>query len=126
MPSIFEIGGATVELTKAALDAAELRHLVLANNVANAGSVGFIPQRVTFEEHLPRFTGAQMATGSSMAIPQAQIDADIPAGTGIPAQVMLDFESAKIAQNVVHYQALVRGLGKRMDILALAISDGRR
>jgi flagellar basal-body rod protein FlgB len=38
----------------------------------------------------------------------------------------VDVEMLALSQNTVHYQALVRALGKHLSILGAAISEGRR
>jgi flagellar basal-body rod protein FlgB len=90
-----------------ALDAASLRHRVIAHNIANVNTAGFAPLRVRFEESF----GAALQ-------PVVERDA--------AARVELDVEVMLLAQNAVHYQAVLRGLGKHFSILNAAISEGKR
>jgi flagellar basal-body rod protein FlgB len=45
---------------------------------------------------------------------------------GLSPKVLLDLQVARMAQNGVHYQALVAGLTKHFAILSTAVSDGRK
>lgn len=115
----------TTALLKLALDGAALRHQAIAANIANATTPGYQPVRVSFEEQLEQLRrrldgGEPLQRASAELAPQ--VEADGSAGD----RVAVDLQAAELAQNVVHYQALVRGLNKRMSILAAAINEGRR
>lgn len=109
-----------------ALDAASLRQQVIAANIANAGSVGFVPQRVSFEAQL-----AELARGNASQartpLPELQVrlEPDL-AGDGLPRDVKVDTEVAALAENSLHYQALVRGLNRHLSVLSSAVSEGKR
>jgi flagellar basal-body rod protein FlgB len=119
----------TTDLVKLALDAASMRHLAISHNIANVNTPGFAPARVDFESQL----GAARA-----ALRQGQpLDATMLAGVrpvthrsavpeGADRTAMLDMEVAAMAQNTVHYESLLKALGKQMSILASAISEGKR
>lgn len=125
---IAALSGATGEALMLALDAAALRHQAIANNIANASTPGYLPLKVNFEEQLGAFR-------QSLAGPDAQVRQTLqgvhgfieqePAGVG-GAGVMLDMEVAKLSQNVVHYQSLLRALGNQMSIMSMAINEGKR
>ena len=85
-----------------ALDAASLRQQAIATNIANANAIGYVPQRVSFEDQL----------------------AD--ARRGLAQSGRLDAEAADMARNAVHYQALVKGLSRHFAILSMAAGDGRK
>jgi flagellar basal-body rod protein FlgB len=126
MADLVELAGPVTALTRAALDAAELRNFVLANNIANANAPGFVPLRVAFEERLQNLWRGDGPPFAAIAEwPRAEVEADQDPVTGIPAQVLVDMEAAKVAQNSVHYQALLKALGVRMDTLTLAVTGGR-
>ena len=115
-----------------ALDVAALRHQVIAQNIANASADNYARQRVDFD--------AQMRAARSQLDDRGRLEsADLtpviagntPVQTvmgpnGDPAPVQLDIEVADMAQNAVHYQALLKGLSRHMGILSLAVSDGKR
>ena len=115
-----------------ALDAATLRHQTIANNIANANTEGFVPQRVNFEAYVKDARreldergrlDAQSITTLSGSKPLLE---PLLTAAGLPAKVQLDTEVANMAQNAVHYQALIKGLSRQMSILATAVSDGKR
>lgn len=125
-----ELSGVTTEVVKLALDAAGLRHQAIANNIANANTPGYVPLRVNFEEQLDALRhglgGSETALKSALGGVKAFIEQDVSSAGSGAANIMLDMEAVKLSQNVVHYQSLLRGLGKQMSILSAAINDGRR
>ena len=127
---INEIESVTVNLVKLALDAANMRHQAIANNIANANSSGYAPLTVNFDEQLENLRTSLQSRqridpeklhGIKPFIEEQQIL--LGGGT---TKVMLDMEVAKLSQNVVHYQALLRGLSKSMSIVSVAINEGKR
>lgn len=121
------ISGQTGALLLAALDAAQLRHQVHALNIANANVAGYQPVRANFGDELARLRAAAQSGAlapGDRAEPQVEpaVDAD-----GTPAQrVEIDLEAAEISRNTLHYQALLRGLGKHLALMSAAIGDTRR
>ena len=112
-----------------ALDAASLRQQVIATNIANANAVGYVPQRVSFEDQLSDARQSLAQSGRLDAFALSQVSARIePAADnlGATAQVQLDSEAADMARNAVHYQALVKGLSRHFAILSMAAGDGRK
>jgi len=110
-----------VSLVGLALDAAALRHQAIANNIANAGSAGYTPLKVNFEEQLAFARGGLHPSGAPMHV-QPFLELDAMGQT----TVVLDMEMVKLAQNTVHYQSLLKALDKRVSILSAAINEGRR
>jgi flagellar basal-body rod protein FlgB len=120
----------TTSILSAALDAANLRQQVIAANIANANRSDYVAQRASFEA-----TFAGLMPGSAVKphdeapaggldlrmrlIPDLGID-------GAPRAVQLDSEVGALAQNTVHYEALVKGLSKYLSVMASAASDGKR
>lgn len=115
-----------------ALDAATLRHQVIANNIANANTEGFAARKVDFAAYLQEARQVLQQTGQLDAISLRSLAAGRAAvelrlgPDGKPAPVRLDEEMADMAQNAVHYQALVRALSRQLSIVALAAADGKR
>ena len=98
-------------MAKLALDAASLRHQAIAHNIANLHSEGYAPLGVRFDVRLA-------AARRSYARPELVMD---------PTQaVQADGEMVKLAQNTLHYQALIRALGRQMSILGDAIGGQGR
>jgi flagellar basal-body rod protein FlgB len=124
---ILGIDKLTLSLVTLALDAASMRHNTIANNIANAGSEGYQPQRVNFEEQL----GAAGA-GSATRVSEATLAGVRPFVEPAPVAdksgtaVMIDMEMVKLAQNTLLYRSILTGLGKKMGILSYVLTEGRR
>ena len=119
----------TTNLVKLALDAASMRHLAIAHNIANVNTPGFAPARVDFESQLGAARvalqqGQPLDASMFAGVRPVTLRADVPAG--VDRTAMLDMEVAAMAENTVHYESLLKALGKQMSILASAISEGKR
>lgn len=115
----------TSAVMKLALDGAALRHQALASNIANAQTPGYTPLKVSFESELGRArerlaAGEDPGTVLADALPQMTEE---EAGAGA---LPVDMQVAQLAQNVVQYQALLKGWSKRTAILSAAINEGKR
>jgi flagellar basal-body rod protein FlgB len=122
----------TITSLSLALDVAALRHQTIANNIANANTEGFSPQRVGFDayfkdarQQLNERGRLDLQTLDSMSTTRPSIGPLLGAA-GLPVKVQLDVEVAEMAQNAVQYQALIKGLSRYMSVLSSAVSDGRR
>ena len=114
----------TSALMRLALDGAALRHQALASNIANAKLPGYVPLRVPFEAALGRARERLAAHEDASAV---LADA-APALSEDPsaAAASVDMQVAELAQNVLQYQALLKGWSKRVAILSTAIHEGKR
>lgn len=119
----------TSTMLKLALDAASLNHQAIAHNIANVGTQGYRPARVNFAQQLDavRQTLEQggsvrpdMLRGVLPVIERPALAAD---GERVAT---LDMETARLAENTVHYQALLKATGMRLSTLASAISEGKK
>lgn len=115
----------TNSLMKLALDGAAMRHQAIAANIANATTRGYAPVRVDFEHQL-QSARSRLEAGEGTASVADDFAASTVATSDAGATVAVDLEVAQLAQNVVQYQALLKGLSKRMSILAMAINEGKR
>src|SRR5215510_11462680 len=127
---IQEIDSVTMGVLRLALDAASLRHQVFAHNIANANMPDYAPVRVNFEE---QFDALRSALSQSQPIDRGLLEGvrpviaqDGPLTAGATSKVALDLEIARLAQNTVHYQALLRGVSKHLAILNTAVTEGKR
>jgi flagellar basal-body rod protein FlgB len=112
-----------------ALDAASLRQQAISANIANANTVGYVPQRVSFEDQLvdARRSMAQMGRIDAFALGDVRARMEsVVDNQGVLGQVQLDMEAADMARNAVQYQALVKGLSRHFAILSMAAGDGRK
>lgn len=114
-----EIQSQTLQTLSSALDIAQLRHQVIANNIANANTPGYGTKTVSFSATIEALK--EGGTGAGEAGVERVVDAN---GQAVPVQ--LDREMAKMAQNAVHFQALVKGVSRELSILASAVSEGKR
>lgn len=119
----------TMNLTTLALDAASMRHLALANNIANANTAGYAPASVNFEQQLGAARAA-LAEGRPLQTSMLRGVQPVLLRSAPAAEpdrtAALDAEVAAMAENTVHYQALLKGLNKHLSILSAAISEGKR
>lgn len=141
----------TLGTLERALDARLMRHNVLAGNLANAETPGFVPRDVDFGAAMAQAQAARSAPGATPAtgpvgdIPLAGAAGDIPltlAGSGpgpagspvVPVQgagagldgnaVDVDRALTALAENAIQYGATARAAGKKLAILRYAASDG--
>lgn len=126
-----ELNGVTSQLASLALDVASLRHEVIANNIANVQTDGYVAKRVSFEEHLIGLMGETRSSAQEShqiqqldELKQRLQSGDLVEGS-TDETVHLDTEMTKLAQNVIHYQSLLQALKGRGEILRMAISEGR-
>jgi flagellar basal-body rod protein FlgB len=91
-----------------ALDCLSLRAAVSAENIANAGTPGYRPLRVSFEKALIKAAGAGRAAVKALQPQIEQADASGPAG------LRLDLEVATASATAMRYAALVEILNRRM------------
>lgn len=126
------IEGITTAALSLALNAASLRHQAIATNIANASAEGYVSQRVNFDAYVQDARHALSERGRldgqtllNMADSKLTMEPVLDGG-GVPAKVQLDAEIAGMAQNTVHYQALLKGLSRHLSVLYSAASDGKR
>lgn len=125
----FQIEAVTTAALSLALQAAARRQEAIAANIANAGSVGAVPSDVAFDDQLEQARLELRATGSATPASLAEARPELQPlldAQGQPAEIRLDTETARLAGNALHYQALVQGLSRHLGLLALAASEGRR
>jgi len=109
----------SLQALSSALDVAQLRQQVIASNIANANTPGYATKRVSFSATLEALRDGGSATS------QAHVETLVDAG-GQPVPVQLDREVAEMAQNGVHFQALIKGVSRELSLLASAVSEGKR
>jgi flagellar basal-body rod protein FlgB len=103
-----------------ALDSLSTRQAYTAQNIANAGSPGYKPMRVTFEDSLR--AAASEGVGAIRDVEaKAEID---PAADS--SGVRLDLELATAAQTAKRYSALVELLSRQMALRHAMVTEGKR
>jgi len=142
MPGLWFDSGVTAILQRA-LDAASLRQSVIANNIANADTPGYVAQTVDFEQALhkalargPGQAGLRLAVTNPAHLGGAGVDGGLPeprvvvAATGRMRNdgntVDVDAEMANLAKNTIAYNALTSELAARLAMWRTVIEEGRR
>lgn len=113
----------TIPALGRALNAYALRHKTIAANIANAGTVGYVPKRVSFEEQLASDTGDQGALRGATTDPrhipigiasvtdaQPRVEDDKsgdPMASGVNG-VDIDQEMGELAKNQIRYKFAAR------------------
>jgi len=127
---IEDITGVTSKLISVALDAALLRHELIANNIANSSTPGYQAKRLSFEDQLSGFTNA-LERGERGSL-EGRIEAvrdSLQNGESLVVTengpVALDREMVKITENTLHYQALLKASNLQGSLLELAINGGK-
>ncbi len=126
---VLKVENLTAKGIGVALDTAIQRHQVIATNIANVNTVGYIPKQLSFSSQMSQmqslFDTARKGESPSFSelnlVVMPVLDSE-----GLPAKVELDTEVAAMAQNSLHYQSLVKALGRHYSILASAVSDGKK
>ena len=121
----------TVPALSLALDAAVMRQQVHASNIANVHTVGYVPQRLTFEAEMTRAWQSRGTSPDSTPKPgnllALHVRAEVAGHSGTAADpIHLDREVAAQAQNSMHYQVLLRGLNRHLSVLTSAVTEGKR
>lgn len=126
MKTIFD----TVDRLQETLDYHRERHTVLAGNVANVDTPGYVPFDLTLER-LPSQSpaAAQGGNGGPLAGPPPKPSTRLvysdPGAVGADGNaVSLERELAKIDANRIRYTATAELVSKRMALLKYAAGDG--
>jgi flagellar basal-body rod protein FlgB len=107
-----------------ALDAAQMRQQAIAQNIANVNTPGYRRIGVSFEQRI-----AQMTPDAARGTAPADLSyyrPKIEYATGTEGPVQLDQELADMSETVLHHQALLKALNKQLELIGLAINEGKR
>lgn len=113
----------TLQLVHRALDAGALRHQAIAQNIANANVAGTQALRVQFEELMGALP-ADLIAGPGVEAGDIPLPRVVTQGAGHP--IALDEEMSALSSNSLHYQALLKAMGRQLGILSLAAQEGHR
>jgi flagellar basal-body rod protein FlgB len=138
---IRDLFSSTLDVLHKTLDLRQQRHTVLASNIANAETPGFIAKDVRFEEalraaatppesppspplmrthpeHLPLLqpTSIRNVQGTLVVTPSDDVGHDLNT-------VSIDQEMAKLATNTFHYNASTEILSRAFDQLKRTVSE---
>lgn len=132
---------AAIQLLQNALNVSQLRQKVYANNIANVDTPGYKRQDVNFESLLAANMSEPGQSGfgqlyipipdmASLNMSQAlQVQPQVVTDTSTTVDnngnnVDVDAEMSKLAENQIHYNALVQDLQSRFSRLKNAIDGG--
>lgn len=102
------------------LDGLTARATGIAHNIANAGTLGYQPVRVRFEDAL-----VEAAALGPDAVSQVQPRLELDPHWDGTQNLRLDLEITDAAMTAARYNALVEILNRHIQLSALAISGGR-
>lgn len=118
-----------------ALDGTALQQRLIANNVANLETPGFIASHADFEDLLRSALAAERrprgrAHGSEPS-PLERVEPRIVRSSAEPVSangnnVDIEAEMTALSETVLRYEALTRLLKKKLQMVGTAIGDGRR
>jgi flagellar basal-body rod protein FlgB len=103
------------------LDAAALRHRVIAQNVANVNTPGYKRREVQFEADLAKALAAPDGTATSHVEPKVVFSEDGPKRVD-GNNVDIDREMNEMARNALLYQAAAQIIASRVASLRAAIA----
>ncbi|MER3416540.1 MAG: flagellar basal body rod protein FlgB [Gemmataceae bacterium] len=107
------------ELLTKMLDVALLRHRVLADNIANINTPGYLRKYVTFEQSLAR---ALSSSGNPYASKPAVLTDHATPGRVDGNNVDLDEEIGRLSKNALLYQLYMQILASRVATTRTAIT----
>jgi flagellar basal-body rod protein FlgB len=127
-------------LLEQAINAASVRHKVIADNIANVNTPGFKRSEVQFEEVLrqamdsPNRKIPMTATHERHIIPKSQGSPLSPQISVVNEtstradgnNVDIEIEMANMAKNSIYYDAAVQQLSRHYSSIKSAINEGRR
>lgn len=112
-------------LLSLALDASQMRQQAIAQNIANVNTPGYQRIGVSFEQRIAQLTSEHCRAAPSLT-DLAQYRPRIAAADGADGPVQLDQELAAMSETVLHHQALLKALNKHLELIGLAINEGKR
>lgn len=125
-------------ILQTALDASALRQQTISNNIANAETPRYQPQRVVFEDVLQaalserstfqgyRTDPRHLEIGTSKRLPRPVMKVDRTIHTNDENGVDLDYEMASLARNSIWYNALAQQLNHEFNLLKTVINGRGR
>lgn len=128
-----EIFDGTLELLRRGIVLSWTRHGLLASNIANVETPGFRPKDIDFQGELERALGkgVGLLRTDPRHLPAAVSgEVRILERGGVPNPdgnaVVLEEEAVQLAENYLHYMAMLRILQRKLDLLKYTIGEGGR
>ena len=110
------------------LDAAGMRHRIIADNIANVETPGFTRSEVAFESRLKQ--ALETTTGDDTMDQVQVLQPEVEADTLSPARpdgnnVLIDKEMTDLTKNTLRYEALVQLMNLKGAQVRSAINGGK-
>lgn len=119
------IDNSTTAMLGLAIDASVMRQQAIAQNIANASTPDYKRVSVSFESRMAAL--ASSAPGGTPSL--ADLSNYRPTFEYASAQdggIALDMELADMSETVLHHQVLLKALNKHLELIGLAINEGKR
>jgi flagellar basal-body rod protein FlgB len=111
------------------MDGLSMRHKVIANNIANVNTPGFIRSEVSFSDEMKKALSMNDTNSSLRQINdiniESQLDNKSPARSD-GNNVSIDKEMTDMSKNTLEYETLTRLLNMKFSLLQTAISEGKK
>ncbi len=123
----------TWEVVARSLKLRNLKHEVLASNVANVDTPGYIRKDVPFEKIMRAYLGKEglplkRTRPQHLAFPPGEVNpvVEVREEVGTPNNVSLEEEMSRLMENHLLYQATLQALIKEITLMRDAITEGGR
>lgn len=107
------------------LDGAGVRHRVIANNIANVETPGYVRSEVSFEDQLKQALQSSDTRVAERnlenAEPKVQADYSQPVGPN-GNNVSIDKEMADLTKNSLQYETMIQLMNMKISMLQTAVS----
>jgi flagellar basal-body rod protein FlgB len=113
-------------LLSLALDASQMRQQAIAQNIANVNTPGYQRIGVSFEQRIAQLTTEMNGRTAPSLAELSRYRPQIASADGADGPVQLDQELAAMSETVLHHQALLKALNKQLELIGLAINEGKR
>jgi flagellar basal-body rod protein FlgB len=120
------IDNSMTSLLGLAIDATVMRQQAIAQNIANVSTPGYQRVTVSFESRMAALAAGN-APGATPSL--ADLSNFRPAFeyASTPTDgIALDMEMADMSETVLHHQVLMKALNKHLELIGLAINEGKR
>ncbi len=120
----------TLAAVQAALDATALQQRVAASNLANLETPGYLARRVRFADTLRAALAAayrgEVSPAELLARTEASVIPDLTPPGPNGNNVQIERELTQLSEAGLRYEALVRLIRRKFQMLGTAIGDGRQ
>ena len=126
----------TSKLLSTVLDLRSVRQNIIAGNLANSETPGYIQKEILFEQELQKAfdkesiklekSEPEHISGSEYIMENGFNPYQLVKEYGKPNELNIDTEMAKMAQNNLMYEASTRLLSKKFELLKAVIDSSRR